>query len=243
MRLTNHSVRYRGWDVRTTFQRRLDDLEAKLGQMGQLVRSQLDRTLAALAASDVAIADEVIRRDQQLDAAYVEVEEGILRTLALEAPVAKDLRLVAGVLHVNSHIERMGDLCVNMARFVRLAGDEQPDSEIQFTLAEMGEHARALVATALECFARRDVELAERLPIMDQPLDELNELVFRQLERLPTERGAAPGPWASRMVLAARYLERIGDHSVDIGEQVVFIVTGEVRELVPPKAVRARVER
>src|SRR6266542_5533018 len=93
--------------MRTTFQQRLDGLEAKLGQMGQVLRSQLDRTLIALATADEDVADEVIRRDQLLDADYVEVEEEILRTLALEAPVAKDLRLVAGVLHVNSHIERM----------------------------------------------------------------------------------------------------------------------------------------
>jgi phosphate transport system protein len=229
--------------MRTTFQQRLDGLEAKLGQMGQLVRSQLDRTLTALDTSDEDLADEVIRRDQVLDADYIEVEEEILRTLALQAPVASDLRLVAGVLHVNSHIERMGDLCVNMARFVKLAGHDQPDPEVQSTLDEMGEHAKRMVDTALECFARRDVELAERLPILDQSLDELNERVFRQLENPPAGVSSSPGPWASRMVLVARYLERIGDHSVDIGEQVVFIVTGEVRELVPPKAVRAQIER
>jgi phosphate transport system protein len=229
--------------VRATFEQRLEGLEAKLAQMGQVVRSQLDRTLEALASSDTALADEVIVRDKLLDTTYIEVEEEILRTLALEAPVAKDLRLVAGVLHLNSHIERMGDLCVNMARFVRIGAGHPAIPEIQATLAEMGEHAKQLVDAAFECFAKRDIELAERLPIMDQPLDELNELVFHQLEQLASERGTPPGPWASRMVLVARYLERLGDHSVDIGEQVVFIVTGEVRELVPPKAVRAQVER
>jgi phosphate transport system protein len=228
--------------VRATFEQRLDGLEAKLAQMGQVVRSQLDRTLEALASSDTSLADEEILRDKLVDTTYFEVEEENLRTLALEAPVAKDLRLVAGILHLNSHIERMGDLCVNMARFVRIGAGYQPIPEIQATLAEMGEHARKLVAAAFDCFANRDIELAERLPIMDQPLDELNEFVFHQLEQLADERGTPPGPWASRMVLVARYLERIGDHSVDIGEQVVFIVTGEVRELVPPKAVRARVE-
>jgi phosphate transport system protein len=228
--------------VRATFEQRLEGLEAKLAQMGQVVRSQLDRTLEALASSDTALADEVIVRDKLLDTTYIEVEEEILRTLALEAPVAKDLRLVAGVLHLNSHIERMGDLCVNMARFVRIGAGHPAIPEIQATLAEMGEHAKQLVDAAFECFAKRDIELAERLPIMDQPLDELNELVFHQLEQLASERGTPPGPWASRMVLVARYLERLGDHSVDIGEQVVFIVTGEVRELVPPKAVRAQVE-
>ena len=226
--------------MRTNFEQRLEGLEAKLGQMGQVLQSQLDRTLVALTNADQRTADEVILRDQLLDAAYVEVEEEILRTLALEAPVARDLRLVAGVLHVNSHIERMGDLCVNMAKFVRIAKDYPPVPEIQATLVEMGGHARRLVAAAMTCFARRDVELAERLPILDQPLDRLNSQIFRQIERAAQDDRTLE--WASRMVLVARYLERIGDHSVDIGEQVVFIVTGEVRELVPPKRVWAGIE-
>lgn len=228
--------------MRTTFEQRLEGLEAKLLQMGQVVQTQLDRTLEALARFDLTLADEVVVRDDQLDRDYVEVEEEILRTLALQAPVAKDLRLVAGVLHVNAHLERMGDLCVNMARFVRLVKDYPPVPEIMATLTEMGSHAQRLVAAAMTSFARRDLELAERLPLMDQPLDQLNERIFRLGERLDLDHEGAV-EWASRMILVARYLERIGDHSVDIGEQVVFIVTGEVRELVPPKAVRAGLER
>ena len=189
---------------------------------------------------DTTLADEVIVRDDQIDRSYVEVEQEILRTLALQAPVAKDLRLVAGVLHINSHIERMGDLCVNMAKFVRITKDYPPVPEIQATLVEMGGHAQRMVAAAMTCFARRDLELAERLPIFDQPLDRLNVEVFRQIERAAGDDRTLE--WASRMVLVARYLERLGDHSVDIGEQVVFIVTGEVKELIPSKAVRAGVE-
>ncbi len=228
--------------MRTTFEQRLEGLEAKVAQMGQFLLSQLDRTLEALATSNVTLADEVVLHDQLLDRSYVEVEEEILRTLALEAPVATDLRLVAGVLHLNSHVERMGDLCVNMAKFVRITERYPPVPEILATLTAMGAHARKLVAASLDCFARRDVEHAERLPIMDQPLDQLNEHIFWQLEHIADDPASSPGQWASRMVLVARYLERIGDHSVDIGEQVVFVVTGEVRELVPPKAVRAGVE-
>jgi phosphate transport system protein len=226
--------------VRTTFEQRLEGLEAKLLQMGQMVQSQLDRTLEALATFDTTMADEVIVRDDQIDRSYVEVEQEILRTLALQAPVARDLRLVAGVLHINSHIERMGDLCVNMAKFVRITKDYPPVPEIQSTLIEMGGHAQRMVAAAMTSFARRDVELAERLPVLDQPLDRLNAQIFRQIERAAEDDRALE--WASRMILVARYLERLGDHSVDIGEQVVFIVTGEVRELVPSKAVRAGVE-
>jgi phosphate transport system protein len=226
--------------VLTTFEQRLEGLEAKLLQMGQVVQSQLDRTLEALSSSDTVLANEVIIRDDAIDTAYREVEEEILRTLALQAPVAKDLRLVAGVLHINSHIERMGDLCVNMAKFVRIVKDYPPVPEILTTLLEMGGLAQKMVAAAMTCFARRDVELAERLVIMDEPLDRLNAQIFRQIESAAEDDSTLE--WASRMILVSRYLERLGDHSVDIGEQVVFIVTGEVRELVPSKAARAGVE-
>jgi phosphate transport system protein len=127
-----------------------------------------------------------------------------------------------------------------MAKFVRITKDYPPVPEIQSTLTEMGGHAQRMVAAAMTAFARRDVDLAERLPILDQPLDRLNGQIFRRIERAAEDDRALE--WASRMILVARYLERIGDHSVDIGEQVVFIVTGEVRELVPSKAVRAGVE-
>src|SRR4029450_14131170 len=104
-------------------------------------------------------------------------------TLALQAPVAKDRRLVAGVLHINSHIARMGDLCVNMPNFVRIVRDYPPVPEIQTTLLEMGSVAQKMVTAAMTCFARRDVELAERLPILDQPLDRLDAQLFKQIER------------------------------------------------------------
>jgi phosphate transport system protein len=222
--------------MRATFEARLEGLEAKLLQMGQLVQRQLERTLEALTSADLGLADEVMVRDDAIDRIYVEVEQEILRTLALQAPVAKDLRLVAAVLHVNAHLERMGDLCVNMAKFVRVTVDYPPVPEIQATLAEMGGHAQKLIAAAMTAFARRDVALAETLARLDEPLDRLNQQIFRQIERAANDDRALE--WAARMVLVARYLERLGDHSVDIGEQVSFIVTGEVREFLPPKAAR-----
>jgi phosphate transport system protein len=222
--------------MRATFEARLEGLEAKLLQMGQFVQRQLERALEALAAGDLALADEVVVRDDDVDRLYVEVEQEILRTLALQAPVARDLRLVAAVLHVNSHLERMGDLCVNMAKFVRVTVGYPPVPAIQATLGEMGGHAQKLLAAAMTAFARRDVALAETLPRLDEPLDRLNQQIFRQIERAADDDRALE--WAARMVLVARYLERLGDHSVDIGEQVSFVVTGEVREFLPPKAAR-----
>ncbi len=223
--------------MRTPFEARLEGLEAKLLQMGQIVQAQLTRALQALESSDLNVADEVIVRDDVLDRAYIEVEQEILRTIALQAPVARDLRLVAAVLHINSHLERMGDLCANIARFVRISAEHPPVPDIQATPQEMGSHAQKLIAASMTAFARRDAELAESLVIMDEPLDRLNQQVFRQIEK-GAEREDHTLDWASRMVLVARYLERLGDHSVDIGEQVAFVVTGEVREFVPPKSAR-----
>jgi phosphate transport system protein len=222
--------------VSRAVQARLEGLEAKLLRMGQQVQDQLTRTLEALAGGDLALAEEVIARDDDLDHAYVEVEQEILRTLALHAPIARDLRVVAAILHVNTHLERMGDLCVNVAKFTRFMVDHRPIPEIMATIAEMGTHAQTLIAAAMTCFARRDAALAESLPQLDAPLDRLNQQIFKQIERAAEDQHAVE--WASRMVLVARFLERLGDHSVDIGEQVSFIVTGEVREFLPPKAKR-----
>jgi phosphate transport system protein len=227
--------------VSGTVKTRLDGLEAELLQVGRQVQAQLGRALEALAGGDLALAEEVAADDDAIDRAYIEVEQEILRTLALHAPIARDLRLVAAILHINTHLERMGDLCVNIAKFTRFVIDHPPIPEIQATLAEMGTHAQKLIAAAMTCFARRDAELAASLPQLDEPLDRLNQDIFRQIERAAEED--RPLEWASRMVLVARFLERLGDHSVDIGEQVGFIVTGEVREFPPPKSARGRPDR
>jgi phosphate transport system protein len=224
--------------VRTSFEHQLDGLEAKLLGMGQMVREQLARAVRAIAQADLELADEVARRDEDVDRAYVEVEEDIIRTFALQAPVAKDLRLVVAVVLINHHLERMGDLCVNIAKFARALHGNPPNAAIRLLLEEMGTRAENLVGLAVQAFAKRDLELAESLPIQDEPLDRLHQRMFREIERSALEE---PGPDpSSEMILISRYLERLGDHSVDIGEQVGFVVTGEIREFIPSKAARAR---
>jgi phosphate transport system protein len=224
--------------VRTSFEHQLDGLEAKLLGMGQMVRDQLARAVRAIAQADLELADEVVRRDEDVDRTYVEVEEDIIRCFALQAPVAKDLRLVVAVVLINHHLERMGDLCVNIAKFARALHGNPPNAAIRLLLEEMGTRAQDLVGLAVQAFAKRDLELAESLPIQDEPLDRLHQRMFREIERSALEE---PGPDpSSEMILISRYLERLGDHSVDIGEQVGFVVTGEIREFIPSKAARAR---
>jgi phosphate transport system protein len=224
--------------MRTSFESQLEGLEAQLLRMGAMVRSQLARAVKAVMEADVGLAEEVLRRDEEVDRAYVGVEEEIIRTMALQAPVAKDLRLVVAVVLINHHLERMGDLCVNVAKFTRALRGNPPNAAIRLLLEEMGERAQGLVGLALRSFAERDLDLAESLPIEDEPLDRLNQRMFLEIERSAME---GPGPDASsEMILIARYLERLGDHSVDIGEQVAFVITGEIREFIPSKAARAQ---
>jgi phosphate transport system protein len=221
--------------VRTTFDRELADLHGRLVALGRTVRAQLDDALVALANGDADAAEQVIRRHRQVGQASAEIEWGLLCILARQAPVARDLRLVAGLLHVNEHLERMGGLCANVAKAVPGLANRPPPTEAIVTLNEMGAHVRRVVTASLACLADGDAAAAERLPAIDQAVDRLNDRVFAQIKKSnkPTALG-----WAPQLVLLARFLERLGDQAVDVGEQVRFIVTGEVRELLPPKAAR-----
>ncbi len=214
---------------RAHFQEQLQTLETNaLGGL-DLVIEQLDRVLEALEHQDVELAQMVIADDDRVDGRYLEVHQGILSLLALQAPVAGDLRLVAALLHMIKHIERMGDQCVNIAKLIPLSGHEPPvRREVLDVLARMGAFARSEVVQAKAAFAGRDIELAEDLVRQDREINRLNREIFR----LAIEIGDDPDTreWAMHMVLVSRALERVGDNAVDIGEQVAFVVTGLFRE-------------
>jgi phosphate transport system protein len=214
---------------RAHFQQQLQELEDRaLGGL-DLVTEQLDRVLEALTQQDVELAEMVIADDDRVDGRYLEVHQGILSLLALQAPVAGDLRVVAALLHLIKHIERMGDQCVNIAKMIPLSGHEPPvHEEVLTALARMGACARSEVVQSKAAFTNREVGLAEDLVRQDREINRLNREIFR----MAIEIGDDPDTreWAMHMILVARALERIGDNAVDVGEQVAFIVTGLFRE-------------
>ncbi len=214
---------------RQQFQDELAKLEeSALGGL-DLVAQALDRAIETVLHRDIELASMVIADDDRIDGRYLEVHQGILSLLALQAPVATELRVVAALLHVIKHIERMGDQCVNMAKLVPLAGHEPPsDDELLSDIAQMGELARSLTVQCKQAFARRDVGLAQDLVRQDDEIDRLNRACFRRALEIGDE--ADPREWAMHMMLVARCLERIGDNAVDIGEQTAFVVTGLFRE-------------
>jgi len=214
--------------VRINFHEELETAEGGLMAEGTQVRRQLHAVLDALERRDPALARQVIADDDRVDDAHIATETRIMNLLALQAPVATDLRLIRAMMHTNLHLERMGDLCVNMAKFVLNEQSYPPDSPMVIRLREMGVRAGEMLDIALACFASRDLEAAETLPVKDNAIDRLNRGMLDDLRDYVGDEETFA--LAVNIVLVSRYLERFADHSVDIGEQVSYLVTGVLRE-------------
>jgi len=214
--------------ARTQFREELEQLELEVLGMGELAERAVGRAVAALVDRDDATAEGVIRDDDEIDEKYISIETRTLQVLALQTPVATDLRLLSVILHSNLHLERVGDQAVNIAKTYRSVKDLPSSPTILTHIQEMGDVVRPMLRTAMEAFARRDLDLCLRLPEMDDPADRLNLGMYREVAALADDEPLLN--WGLRMILVARQLERVGDHAVDIGEQVGFLLTGEFRE-------------
>ena len=217
-------------ETRHQFREALRELEAQtLGGMDMVVQ-QLDRALESISYQDVELAGMVVADDDRIDGRYLEVHQGVLSLLARQSPVATDLRIVAALLHMIRCVERMGDQCVNIAKLVPLSGYEAPkDKDILDAIERMGQLARSQVSQAKGAFATRNVELAQDLVHQDAEINRLNREIFRRAVEVGDDLDVRE--WAMFMILVARCLERVGDNTVDIAEQVVFVVTGLFREM------------
>jgi phosphate transport system protein len=213
---------------RRHFHEELESIELEVLGMGEVADKALGESLASLENDDLPLADFVIENDYDLDGRYIRVERTTLELLALQTPVAVDLRLISVILHTNLHLERVGDMAVNIAKIVKVVHGLPQNNSILTTLAEMGSIARQMLRAAMESFARRDLALAQQLPEMDDPIDRLNRGMYREVASCAWDPQMLE--WAIRMMVVSRQLERIGDHAVDIAEQVAFLLTGEFKE-------------
>ena len=215
--------------MRALFHEELDKLEAALQEEGDFVLRALRSALNALARGDDELADEVIGFDDEIDRRYLAIETGVQSLLARQTPVATDLRLVLAILRVNLHLERIADYCVTVAKLTKLMGGlDVNDDRILRSLEDMGMRAEQMIRVALDAFADRDVAKARSLNELDELIDRANRHAIDDVLSLgdsPEER-----EYGLRMLVVSRCVERIGDHAVDIGEQVVYLVTGEFRE-------------
>jgi len=206
------------------FEEELDRLKARLVLMANKAEAAVQLSIQALLARDTAQAAEAIDADDEIDDLEIEIDELVTHLLALQAPVARDLRLIVMALKIANDLERVGDHAVNIATAVQYLADATPmppPPEIE----EMVRLASAMLNDALDSFVRRDSQLAREIGQRDDRVDELHESVFRILLTHMMEDPRRIGPGMD-MLLVSRNLERIADLATNIAEDVVYMVEG-----------------
>ena len=204
------------------FHEELDALKQTLLAMGGLVEDQIRRVMIALLERDGDLAQEVIDRDRQVNTYDVEIDEKCVELLALYQPTAGDLRFITTAMKIVTDLERIGDQAVNIAQRV-LELNQEPQLKPYIDLPRMAASAQAMVKGSLDAFVARDTALARRVRAEDGAVDDLNHQIFRELL---TFMMSDPGtiPRAIRLILIARFLERVADHATNIAEMVVYMV-------------------
>jgi phosphate transport system protein len=206
----------------------LDRLEEDVQEEGRRVLGAVRGAVKALAEGDVELADEVIAFDDEIDQLFLAIEGSIGSLLALQTPVARDLRLLLAMIHINLLLERSADGCVTIAKLSKLVSDADPDPALVAVLTEMGDRAEEMIRVALDSFSKRDLAEAESLVELDELIDRANRRFVERLVDVMAEPELRE--WGLRMVVVARTIERIGDRAVDIGEQTAYLLTAEFRE-------------
>jgi phosphate transport system protein len=213
---------------RPHFHEELEKRELRLLALGELASNAVQKAVEAVLEHDDDAAEAVVVGDDEIDAIYLELDHEMLALLALQAPVAADLRLISVIMHSSLHLERIGDQAVNVAKVYQVSSNLPRNAAIVQQIGEMGDIVVDMVRVAMDALRRRDLELCTRLPQMDDPVDRLNRNMHFEVAKLADDPKALD--WGLHMNLAARALERVGDNAVDIGEQVSFLVSGEFRE-------------
>ena len=215
-------------ETRSQFHEAMEGLRLEILEEGELAERAVARGVRAIVHDDPELAEAVIGEDDAVDERYLDIDRRVLELIAIQSPVAGDLRFLSAILHINLHLERIGDQGVNIAK-IHLATQELPKTTaLRAQIDEMGTLAVAMVRTSIRAFAEKDLELCLTLPKLDDPVDRLNQLTHLEALKLADDPRALE--WGLHMNLVARALERVGDNAVDIGEQVAFVVTGLFRE-------------
>lgn len=212
-------------DHNLQFHSELDALEQRLLAIVSKAETMVDMAVTSVIANDELLANQVISMDDEIDQEYFEIHQAWTTLMARFQPMGSDLRRMAVLLHLNITFERMGDQCVNIAKMGRFSAHLPSSDRISGVIQEMSDLVRPMIRTAIEAFVRKDVDEARLLPSMDEPVDRLNASMYREAVEVSDDKGILE--WATKMLLVARALERIGDQAVDFGEQTAYLITGD----------------
>lgn len=214
---------------RGTFQRELEKLQDQVLILGSLVGDALVSSVVFLKKRDFAGSERLIERDREINEKRFEIEEQTLALIALHQPVARDLRTLGAILEVATELERIGDYAKGIGKINLLIGD-QPLIKPLIDLPLMADKASSMLQHALQAFVSRDLEVARAIPGEDDEVDDLYNQVYRELLTfILSEPGSIEQ--ANYLLWAAHNLERAADRTINVCERVVFMVTGDMREL------------
>jgi phosphate transport system protein len=205
------------------FHEELEALKGRLLEMGGLAEERVRATVQALVARDGSMFDRVLVGDEPLNQLHVEIDNRCFRLLALHQPMATDLRAIVAAVKINTDLERVGDLAVNIAEAGKRYISHAPVKQL-IDIPKMGDIAQAMLRDALDAFVRRDTSLAQQVLNEDDRLDSLKTQVFRDLLTYMLKDQGTVEP-AIDLILVSRHLERIGDHATNIAEDVIFMVS------------------
>jgi phosphate transport system protein len=207
------------------FQDELDSLKERLLAMGGLAEERVRESVRGLMDRDGAALDAVLGGDQPINNLHIELDDRCFKLLALHQPMAADLRVIVAAVKINTDLERVGDLAINIAEAGKRYLRHAPIKPL-IDIPRMGELAQSMLRDALDAFVRRDIPLAEAVLAADDTLDALKTQIFRELLTYMLQNPSTIEP-ALDLILISRHLERIGDHATNVAEDVIFILSAK----------------
>src|SRR6187455_3033836 len=217
------------------FQEELEALKTRLLEMGGLAEDRVRMAVRALVDRDVALVERVLVSDTAINQLHIEIDDRCFKLLALHQPMAVDLRAIVSAVKINTDLERVGDLAINIAEAVTRYLRHAPVKEL-IDIPRMARIAQTMLRDALDAYVRRDTAMAQAVLDQDDELDGLKTQVFRELLTYMLQDPTTIEP-ALDLILISRHLERIGDHATNIAEDVIFMVLAkDVRHHAPVPA-------
>jgi phosphate transport system protein len=217
-------------DTNLHFHQVLEALEHNVLGMVDRAETMVEMAVEAVISGNLELADRVIGMDDEIDETNFQVHQQWVGLMARFQPLGSDLRRMSVLLQLNATFERMGDQCVNIAKITQFNQGLPRVERICEQIREMGDLVRPMIRTAIEAYVRQDLDEARLLPAMDQPVDRLNANMYKEIVAVGNDPGMLE--WATKMLMASRALERVGDQAVDFAEQTVYLITGERVEFV-----------
>jgi len=216
-------------EARKAFDEELNKLQEDLRKMGLVVEEMLDKAIRALETRDVNLAEETINMDDIVDRYNFAIESTALKLLALQQPMARDLRTIAAALYIIKDVERMGDYALDIAKTARKLAPLEPVRPLVL-IPKMAEIVRGMLHDSLQAFVNHDIDVIAQVARQDDEVDALyREVRDKMIDVIRTDPQVALP--AVELILAARYLERIADHITNVGERIYYMETGELKEL------------